>query len=246
MKQLLFFYLFVDYYHRLSGNCGAASIGAKKMSQENRTVRWFYHSIPFIILFLLWEIVARVIHNPYILPPFSAVVASAFSPSLAYPLGITLAFSLLALLIVSLVGLPVGQLMHRFKEAEWVLSPLFWFLLFAVGLGTTGIAPILIMLFGLSQLTVLLFSILIPFLVVALISCYGAKLTAVRVGFLLCWSLQIIAGYQISVAGLGTQLSIFYHLHNLEMVYAIMLIMGFTGLFVDSVLKYMGNKIKER
>jgi len=201
------------------------------------------------MLFLLWEIVARVIHNPYILPPFSAVVASAFSPSLAYHLGITLAFSLLALLIVSLVGLPVGKLMHRFKEAEWALSPFFWFLLFALalGLGTTGIVPILIMWFGLSQLTVLLFSILIPLMVVALISCYGAKLTAVRVGFLLCWSLQISMGvYLISVAGLGTQLSIFYHLHNLEMVYAIMLIMGFTGLFVDSVLKYMGNKIKER
>nr|QNO57396.1 hypothetical protein MLPLCDNK_00018 [Methanosarcinales archaeon ANME-1 ERB7] len=218
------------------------------MSQENRTVRWFYHSIPFIILFLLWEIVARVIHNPYILPPFSAVVASAFSPSLAYHLGITLTLSLLALLIISLVGLPLGMFMYRFKEAEWVLSPLFWFLLFALGLGlgSTGIAPILIMLFGLSQLTVLLFSILIPSMVVALISCYGAKLTAVRVGFLLCWSLQISAGYQISMAGLGGQLSIFYHLHNLEMVYAIMLIMGFTGLFVDSVLKYMGNKTKER
>jgi len=85
------------------------------MSQENRTVRWFYHSVPFIILFLLWEIVARVIHDPYLLPPFSAVVASAFSSSLAYHLGITLTLSLLALLIISLVGLPLGQLMHRFK-----------------------------------------------------------------------------------------------------------------------------------
>ncbi|NOR77552.1 MAG: hypothetical protein GQ523_03815 [Methanophagales archaeon] len=217
------------------------------MSQENRTVRWFYHSIPFIILFLLWEIVARVIHDPYLLPPLSAVVASAFSQSLAYPLGITLAFSLLALLIVSLVGLPVGQLMHRFKEAEWALSPFFWFLLFAVGLGATGIAPISIMWFGLSQLTVLLFSILIPIMVVALISCYGAKLTAVRVGFLLCWSLQISGGvYLISGEGLGNQLSMCYHLHNLEMVYAIMLIMGFTGLFVDRVLKYMGDVIKEK
>ena len=219
------------------------------MSQENRTVRWFYHSVPFIILFLLWEIVARVIHDPYLLPPFSAVVASAFSSSLAYHLGITLTLSLLALLIISLVGLPLGQLMHRFKEAEWVLSPFFWFLLFALGLGlgTTGIAPILIMWFGLSQLTVLVFSILIPIMVVALISCYGARLTAVRVGFLLCWSLQISAGvYLISVAGLGTQLAMCYHLHNTDMMYAIMLIMGFTGLFVDSVLKYMGNKIKER
>ena len=27
------------------------------MSQENRTVRWFYHSVPFIILlFLCWSL----------------------------------------------------------------------------------------------------------------------------------------------------------------------------------------------
>lgn len=188
-----------------------------------------------------------MIHDPYILPPFSAVVASVFSPSLAYHLGITLAFSLLALLIISLVGLSVGEFMRRFKEAEWALSPFFWFLLFALGLGSTGIAPILIMWFGLSQLTILLFSILIPLMVVALISCYGAKLTAVRVGFLLCWSLQISGGiYLISGEGLGNQLSIFYHLRNLEMVYAIILILGFTGLFVDRVLKYMGYKTKEK
>ena len=89
---------------------------AKNLEQETRTVRWFYHSIPFIMLFLFWEILARAIHNPLILPPFSAVVVNAFSPSLAYHLGSTLAFSLLGLLIISLVGLPLGMLMNRFKR----------------------------------------------------------------------------------------------------------------------------------
>nr|QNO57865.1 hypothetical protein OIIBKNPK_00001 [Methanosarcinales archaeon ANME-1 ERB7] len=51
--------------------------------------------------------------------------------------------------------------------------------------------------------------------------------------------------YLISVAGLESTRDV-YHLHNTDMMYAIMLIMGFTGLFVDSVLKYMGNKTKER
>ena len=86
--------------------------------QETRTVGWFCHSIPFVLLFLFWEILARLIHNSLILPPFSAVAASAFSPSLAYHLGSTLAFSLLGLLIISAVGLPLGMLMHRFKKAE--------------------------------------------------------------------------------------------------------------------------------
>ena len=218
-------------------------IGAKKLEQETRTVRWFYHSIPFIMLFLFWEISARVVHNPLILPPFSGVAVRAFSPSLAYHLGSTLAFSLLGLLIISLVGLPLGMLMRRFKKADWVLNPFFWFLLFASGFATTRIAPILFSLFELSPLTVILHSILVPILVVALISSYGARLTAVRVGFLLCFSFRI-GGEVITKVGLGYQLfAKYYYLHNMEMIYAIMLVMGFTGLFVDRVLKYVGNVV---
>ena len=213
--------------------------------QETRTVRWFYHTIPFITLFLSWELLARVIHKPLILPPFSAVVTSAFSTVLAYHLGSTLAFSLLGLLIISLVGLPLGMLMHRFKKADWVLNPFFWFLLFAFGFVTTRIAPILFSLFEVSPLTVILHSVLIPMLVVALISSYGAKLTAVRVGFLLCFSFRIGGEmtFGTTTVGLGYQLSKCYLLHNMEMMYAIMLVMGFTGLFVDRVLKYVGNVV---
>ncbi|MEA1905650.1 MAG: hypothetical protein U9N12_01675 [Euryarchaeota archaeon] len=215
--------------------------------QETRTVRWFYHSIPFVLLFLFWEMLARVIHNSFILPPFSLVAASVFSPSLAYHFGSTLAFSLLGLLIISVVGLPLGMLMHRSKKAEWALDPFFWFLLFAFGIGTAGITPSLIVWFGLSELTILLKSILVPVLVVAMISGHGAKLTAVRVGFLLCWSSRIggeILG--ISNAGLGSQLLMCHILHNMELAYAIMLIMGFTGLFVDRVFKYAGTLVKEK
>ena len=213
--------------------------------QETGTVRWFYHSIPFVLLFLFWEMLARVIHNPIILPPFSLVAASAFSQSLAYHLASTLAFSLLGLLITSAVGLPLGMLMHRFKKAEWALNPFFWFLLFAVGIGATRILPMLIVWFGLSQLTVILHSVLVPILVVALISGYGAKLTAIRAGFLLCWSSRI-GGEMFGITGIGSQLLMCYTLHNMEMVYAIMLVVGFTGLFVDRVLKYVGNMVKEK
>ena len=233
---------------RKYANMKNKTIGDKKLEQGTRTVRWFYHSIPFIMLFLLWEILARVIHNPLILPPFSAVATNAFSPFLAYHLGSTLAFSLLGLLLTSSVGLPLGMLMHRFKKAEWVINPFFWFLLFAFGFGTIRIAPILISLFELSQLTALLHSILVPILVVALISGYGARLTAVRIGFLLCWSFWIGGEmmFGTTTVGLGYQLARCYFLHNMEMMYAIMLVMGFTGLFVDRVLKYVGNVVIEK
>ena len=52
--------------------------------------------------------------------------------------------------------------------------------------------------------------------------------------------------FRISNTGIGSQLLMCYNLHNMEMVYAIMLIMGFTGLFVDRVLKYAGTLVKEK
>ena len=102
---------------------------------------------------------------------------------------------------------------------------------------------LIVWLFGLSQLTGLLHPVRIPILVVALISGYGERLIAVRVGFLLCWALRIgveaIPG--ISNRGIGYILSKYAYFHNVEMMYAILLAMGFTGLFVDRVLKYVGN-----
>ncbi len=219
--------------------------GAKKLEQETRAVRWFYHSIPFIVVFSFWELLAIVIHSPLILPPFSAVVLKAFSPSLAYHIVSTLAFSLLGLVIASLVGMPLGMLMHRFKKVDWALNPFLWFMLFASGFGIAGVAPVLIAWFGLTQLTALLHSVLIPVLVIALISSYGERLTAVRAGFLLCFSFRIGAETMpgMSTSGIGYILSKYVYLHNMEMIYAIMLLMGFTGLSVDRVLKHFGEVV---
>ena len=216
---------------------------------NTRIVRWFYHIIPFIVLFLSWEILARVIHQPHILPPFSAVAASALSLSLADDLARTLAFSLLGLLITLLAGLPLGLFIQRSNKAKWALDPFLWFLLFAIGIGTTSITPILIVMFGLTQLTVLIQSIIVPILVVALISGYGSTHLAVRLGFLMCLSFQFIGEmiYGTTIVGMGHKFSWFSYLHNVEMMYAIMLIMGFTGLFIDRVLlKYAGNLVKKK
>ena len=220
-----------------------------KLEQENRITKWIYHIIPFAMLFLSWELLARVIHQPYILPPFSAVAASALSLSLADDLAITFGFSLLGLLITLLTGLPLGSIIQRSNKAKWALDPFFWFLLFAIGIGTTHLAPILILMFGLTQLTVLIQSIIVPILVVALISGYGSTHLAIRLGFLMCLSFRFIGEmmFGTTMVGMGYQFSSFIDLHNVEMKYAIMLVMGFTGLFIDRVLlKYAGNLIKKK
>jgi len=62
----------------------------------------------------------------------------------------------------------------------------------------------------------------------------------------LCWAFRIgvEAMLGISNRGIGYILSKYVYFHNVEMVYAIMLLMGFTGLFVDRVLlKYVGNVV---
>ncbi len=220
-----------------------------KLEQENRITKWIYHTIPFAVLFLLWEVLARVIHQPYILPPFSTVAASALSLSLADDLASTLAFSLLGLLITLLAGLPLGLVIQRSNKAKWTLEPFIWFLLFAIGIGTTSLAPILILMFGLTQLTVLIQSIIVPILVVALISGHGSMHLAIRLGFLMCLSFRFMGEmiYRTTIMGMGYQFSMFCDLHNVEMMHAIMLLMGFTGLFIDRVLlKYAGNLIKKK
>ena len=208
------------------------------VSSDTRIIRWFYHTIPFAVLFLLWELLARVVHQPFILPPFSAVAASALSLSLVDDLARTLVFSLLGLLITLLAGLPLGSIIRRSDKVKWALDPFLWFLLFAIGIGTTHLVPILILMFGLTQLTVLIQSIIIPILVVALISGYGSTHLAIRLGFLMCLSFGFIGEMIIgtNMVGMGYQFSMFYDLHNIELLYAIMLLMGFTGLFIDRVL----------
>ena len=208
------------------------------VSSDTRIIRWFYHTIPFAVLFLLWEILARVVHQPFILPPFSAVAASALSLSLVDDLARTLVFSLLGLLITLLAGLPLGSIIRRSDKVKWALDPFLWFLLFAIGIGTTRLVPILILMFGLTQLTVLIQSIIVPILVVALISGYGSTHLAIRLGFLMCLSFGFIGEMIIgtNMVGMGYRFSMFYDLHNIELLYAIMLLMGFTGLFIDRVL----------
>jgi len=45
------------------------------------------------------------------------------------------------------------------------------------------------------------------------------------------------------IGGLGAQLSTYYYFGNNEMIYAVMLLVGFTELLVDRVIKYVGNEI---
>ena len=215
---------------------------------KRRAVKWIYNIVPFVLLFLSWEILARLISTSDF-PTFSTIVANAFSASLAYHLGTTLIFSFLGLTVISIVGLPLGKLIQRSEKIKWTLNPFLWFLVFAIVIGYKIMEARLIVLFGLSQLTIFIQSILLPILIVALISGYGHRMIAIRIGFLLCLTLRIIGEmiFGVTTIGIGHQLSLHYHLHNTLMVYSIILLIGFAGLLIEEIIpKHAGNIIVDK
>ncbi|KGK98861.1 hypothetical protein LI82_06100 [Methanococcoides methylutens] len=206
----------------------------------------FFHIIPFGLLFLFWEILARTVLATYEFPPFSAVV-QAISSSLIYHLGVTLAFSFLELLMISLVGLSFGTLIYRSEKLKWAITPVFWFMIFGIGTAIVIKAPIFIVLFGLSKGLIVLQSILVPLLLVALISGSGHKMLAIKIGYLLCLLFQIMGEmiFGATDRGIGVMLFQNYHLHNMVALYAALLLVGSAGVFVEEVvLGYVGNKLK--
>ncbi|UGV41166.1 hypothetical protein J7W08_02325 [Methanococcoides orientis] len=206
----------------------------------------FFHIIPFGLLFLFWEILARTVLTIYEFPPFSVVV-KAISLPLIYHLGVTLAFSFLELLMISLVGLSLGTIIDNSNKLKWTLAPVFWFLIFTIGAAIVIKAPILILFFGLSKLLIILQSILVPILLVALISGSGHKMLAIKMGYLLCLLFQIMSEMTFGATdrGIGVMLFQNYHLHNMVALYAALLLVGSAGVFVEEVLLgYVGNRLK--
>lgn len=213
---------------------------------ENMFLHWICYVIPFGVLFLLWEILARIILVTYGLPPISVIVLT-LSPRMMYQLGITFLFSFLELLVVLLIGLPLGNLIHTSKNVKQFLTPVLWFLIFLIGTAIIVKAPILIVLFGISRFLIFLQSIIVPILVVMLISGDGQKLIAIKMGYLFCLFFQMISEMTIQtmVSGIGQMLSMYYHLHNFTMLYSTLFLIGAAGLFVEKVLiEYVGNKLK--
>ena len=213
---------------------------------KNKSLQWLNRLIPFVVLFLSWDILARMVLSTYDIPPFSIVVQS-ISLSLIYHLGITLAFSLLGLLTILGVGLPLSKLIYNSNKFKLAICPVLWFLVFVIGTATMINAPILIVLFGVSRLLIFLQSVMVPILVVILISGNGHRLVAIKIGYLLCLFFQIMGEMLFGTmnVGIGHMLSWFYDLHDFTMVYSALMLIGLGGMFVEEMLiGYIGNKLK--
>ena len=212
---------------------------------KNKALKWLNRVIPFVVLFLSWEILARTILATHDFPTFFTI-GQTLSLTLVYHLMITLVFSFLELLIILAIGLPLGKLMYTSQRLRCAIYPPLWFLVFAIGAAIMINVPILIILFGLSRLLIFLQSIVVPILVVILISGNGHRLVAIKIGYLLCLFFQIMGEmlFGATSAGIGHMLSWSYYLHDFPRLYSSLMLIGLGGMFVEIFIGHIGNKLK--
>src|SRR3546814_3267523 len=109
-----------------------------------------------IIWATLWEIVGQT-GASFIIPPLSAIVARIIeivpTPSFANALWITAKAFLLGNAIAVVVGVPLGILMGSSGIADRIFLP--WVNLF-LSASLTALVPVLMVIFGLGQTTILM------------------------------------------------------------------------------------------
>jgi len=108
-------------------------------------------ALPFGVLLLAWELVARTgLVNAYVFPPVTAIVAQWIAlfvnGSIFAPLGATLWRTLAGLVVAIIIGTPLGILMGRTRWAQWLFEPLFSFFF---PLPKIALIPLYVHLFGL-------------------------------------------------------------------------------------------------
>jgi NitT/TauT family transport system permease protein len=124
---------------------------------------------------VLWEIVGRT-GLVFLLPPFTSVLASVVdlmhSAKFQAATVTTLRSFFLGMIIAIVVGVPLGMLMGRVKAAENLLG--MWVNLF-VSAPLTALVPVLMILFGLGDTTIIATVFLFAVWIIALDTQAGVK-----------------------------------------------------------------------
>ena len=116
----------------------------------------------FIIILILWQILGMALGNP-ILPTPLNILINIFK-NFQKEIGIHILYSLqrifLGILLTLLIGVPIGILMGYFRKADIVLSPILYF---SYPVPKIAMLPIIMLLFGLGELTKITMIFLITF-----------------------------------------------------------------------------------
>jgi NitT/TauT family transport system permease protein len=139
----------------------------------------FGHRIPLVLAPLFWALVWEVVGRSgavFLLPPLSDVLAAAgevvLSQKFAQAALLTVYVFVLGMAISILVGVPLGMLMGRVPAADQLLG--MWVNVF-VSAPLTALVPVIMLLFGFGQTTMIVTVVLFAVWIIALDTCAGLR-----------------------------------------------------------------------
>lgn len=158
-----------------------ATAETKTAGVVSRVSNWFVkyrvQALGIAVGVIGWEVVGRIGVSPA-LPPISAVVRAGFelwSSQRFLDSAYTTATSILIALPSSLIGgVVLGLLMGLFRPVEWVMRP---YVNASLSLPLVAIIPIILLIFGLSQTTIIVVIVLYVLPVVMVNTLAGVRST---------------------------------------------------------------------
>lgn len=149
---------------------GRSSRGAARWLRDSRLVS-------LLLFLLIWETIGAAGHiNPTVLPLPSSILASLVDNARTFSLGSALGASLLTLLpgylIAAVIGIPLGIAMGVYRHVRWLWDPYVSILL---GTPLVAMIPILVIWFGLGDLTRMVAAFIFAFPLIVLNAQAGVR-----------------------------------------------------------------------
>lgn len=118
--------------------------------------------IVFFIIFGLWQIMAMIISKPLFPPPYAIIINifKTFKQGIAIHVFYSFNRIIVGLLFTLAIGVPVGILMGYYKKIDLIFSPVMYF---NYPIPKIALLPIVMLIFGLGDLTKIIMIFLITF-----------------------------------------------------------------------------------
>lgn len=118
--------------------------------------------IAFFIIFGLWQIIAMIINKPLFPPPYAIIIniITTFKSDIAIHVVYSFNRIIVGLLFTLAIGVPSGILMGYFKKIDSIFSPIIYF---NYPIPKIALLPIVMLIFGLGDLTKIMMIFLITF-----------------------------------------------------------------------------------
>ncbi len=118
--------------------------------------------IAFIIIFSLWQIIAMIINKPLFPPPYAIIINifRTFNSDISIHVIYSFNRIIVGILFTLVIGVPVGILMGYFKKIDLIFSPIIYF---NYPIPKIALLPIVMLIFGLGDLTKIVMIFLITF-----------------------------------------------------------------------------------